>query len=71
MVLHTIVDINEVMSEGSERSIEYYRAKSGCIFGYSKRADGHYLERVISTDLRDYLNSSYKIGETIQNNRVL
>ena len=66
MVLYTIVDINEVMMEGSERPNTEYRTVNGCILECSKRADGAYLERIISTNPQDYLNDSYKIGEIIQ-----
>lgn len=66
MVLYTIVDINEVMMEGSEQPNTEYRTVNGCVLECSKRSDGNYLERIISTNPKDYLNNSYKIGEIIQ-----
>lgn len=66
MVLYTIVDINEVMMGGSELPSMEYRTVNGCILECSKRPDGNYLERIISTNPKDYLNNSYKIGEIIQ-----
>ena len=57
MVLYTIVDINEVMMEGSEQPNTEYRTVNGCVLECSKRSDGNYLERIISTNPKDYLNN--------------
>ena len=65
MVLHTIIDPAEVMMEtGSLPEYEYLN-KNGCILQCVRREDGLYLDRIISTDLRDYLNASYQLGKRL------
>ncbi len=63
MILHTVIDPAEVMLNPSEPPPTYeYRRRNGCLLQCIRREDGLYLDRIISTDPKDYLNSAYQIG---------
>lgn len=67
MILHTVIDPMEVMliQEEGEIPTYEYQNRDGCMLQCIRRQDGIYLNRIISTNLRDYLNPSYRIGETL------
>ena len=55
MILHTIVDPMEVMMQPQENSIEYRRIE-GCLCACRGKGAACRIDRIISTDLNDYLN---------------
>ena len=68
MILQTVIDPMEVMGPATALQLPdyHYRCVGGCLLQCESRADGIYLNRIISTDLRDYLNPAYRIGEVIE-----
>ncbi len=66
MPLQTVIDLNEVLLTDREvPSYEYIR-RDGCLLQCVRRADGAYIDRIISTDPRDYLNPRFQVGELLQ-----
>ena len=67
MILHTVINPYEVMLQNNSNFPAYeYINRDGCILQCIKQPDGDYLDRIISTNPRDYLNNQYKIGEILQ-----
>lgn len=66
MILHTIIDPAEVMLDLGQPAGYEYLNRDGCVLQCVRKEDGLYLDRIISTDLRDYLNTTYRIGERIK-----
>jgi len=67
MILQTVIDPMEVMRrEGNTDFPSYeYLHRDGCILQCIRREDGIYLDRIISTNPKDYLNPSYRIGKML------
>ena len=66
MILHTVINPYEVMLPNSSNSPAYeYINRNGCILQCIKQPDGDHLDRIISTNLKDYLNNQYKIGDIL------
>ena len=73
MILHTIIDINEVMSSSSGAGVNT-RPQNASAGGMQSRfvalksgfveVQNSLVSRVFSTDLKDYLNPGYSPGAT-------
>lgn len=62
MVLHTIMNEYEVL--GEYNSAKYsYQNKNGITFEGLKTDKGFQIQRVISTNPKDYLNPDYTYGK--------
>ncbi len=65
MILHTVVDPMEVMMQPQESSIEYRRIE-GCLCACRGKGAACRIDRIISTDLDDYLNPRFAPGTMLQ-----
>lgn len=64
-MLHTILDENEVLLEN--KNYEYfYKKVDNCVLEGVKYDKDIILNRVISTNLKDYLNPDYQIGRKLK-----
>lgn len=64
MILHTIIDEYDVL--GNQNLNEYsYKNKNGAVFEGLKTNDGFVIQRVISTNPKDFLNSDYTYGNIL------
>lgn len=66
MILHTIVDLNEVMQENCTDKYSF-KSVDGVLLEGRKTAIGSSINRIISTNLDDYLNEAYAPGKAINN----
>ena len=67
MLLHTIIDPYEVMRETGTPQTKYeYLHRGRCILQCIRQPDGYCLDRIISTNPKDFLNSQYQLGSIIQ-----
>ncbi len=63
-MLYTIVDENEIFL--TEKKEKYsYKKVANCVLEGVKYNNKTILTRVISTDLKDYLNPDYEIGKKV------
>lgn len=70
MILHTIIDINDIFrsQDGEDEGVAEC-VSLGNAFFMGERIDGNFLiKRVISTNPKDYLNKSYDIGNALDFN---
>ena len=58
MILHTIVDPMEVMMQPQSDSLQYRRI-NGCLCACRGQGAQCKIDRIISTDLKDYLNPRF------------
>ena len=66
MLLQTVIDLNEVMlTDGEVPSYEYIQ-RDGCLFQCVRGEDGMHIDRIISTNPRDYLNPRFQVGNLLQ-----
>lgn len=66
MLLQTVIDVNEVLLTDQEvPSYEYIR-RDGCLLQCVRGEEGAQIDRVISTNPRDYLNPLYQVGKLLQ-----
>lgn len=73
MVLHTIVDIAEIMIDAENDSCEpslqgqdIFMQRGNAYFKGRKTQNSFIIDRVISTNPSDYLNPQYGIGQRIK-----
>ncbi len=64
MILHTVVEHSKLITFSYDFDVQYKQVK-GCICQYNKMGTDCKLERIISTDLRDYLNPRFSPGTLI------
>lgn len=64
MVLHTIVDPMEVMMQPQSDDVQYRRV-GGCLCVCRGQGAECQIDRIISTDLNDYLNPRFTPGTTL------
>lgn len=63
-MLYTIIDQNDIFF--LEKREKYsYKKVANCVLEGVKYNDRVVLTRIISTDLRDYLNPDYQIGKPL------
>ncbi len=63
-MLYTILDENEIfLTEKKEKYL--YKKVANCILQGVEYNNNTMLTRVISTDLKDYLNPEYEIGKKV------
>ncbi|MBC8610210.1 Uncharacterised protein [uncultured Ruminococcus sp.] len=60
-MLYTIIDENEIFTQPKNISY-FYKRVDNCILEGVKYDKSIMLNRVISTDLRDYLKPEYRLG---------
>lgn len=63
-MLYTILDENEIFLTQKKEKYSYKKV-ANCILEGVKYKNSTRLTRVISTDLKDYLNPEYEIGKTV------
>lgn len=64
MILYTIVDPMEVMMQPQNDDVQYRRV-SGCLCACRMQGSECKVDRLISTDLKDYLNPRLEPGTTL------
>ncbi|MDF2568247.1 MAG: YlzJ-like protein [Oscillospiraceae bacterium] len=65
MILHTIIDLSEVMASPQDISYEYKQIGS-CMLQGTNCKEGFMVDRIISTNPSDYLNPKYQIGKFLK-----
>lgn len=60
-MLYTIIDENEIFLPKRQGKY-FYKKVDNCVLEGVQYDKGIILNRVISTDLKDYLNPDYRIG---------
>lgn len=65
MIIHTIIDEYDVMRT-DEKKQYVYQSKNKTIFEGFKDENDFIIQRVISTDLNDYLNPKYNNGNKLK-----
>lgn len=65
MIIHTIIDEYDVMRT-DEKKQYIYQNKNKTIFEGLKNENNFIIQRVISTDLNDYLNPKYNSGNKLK-----
>lgn len=70
MILHTIIDLEEVLCE--DRDDEYsFKSVNGVLLEGRKNSIGSTVNRIISTNLSDYLNDSYAPGSVFSKSKEI
>jgi hypothetical protein len=64
-MLYTILDENEVFLENCRRKY-FYKKVDNCVLEGVKYNQDVILNRIISTNLNDYLNPNYQIGSKLK-----
>lgn len=69
MVLHTIIDINDIMGYSvtdTKPNNHCYKNINGAVIEGTKTKNGILVNRIISTNPKDYLNKNYDIGSLLK-----
>lgn len=65
-MLYTIIDWQEVLLDNKINKNSKFIKQYGNVYLECRKDQGKYkIERVISTDLKDYLNNDYNIGDLL------
>lgn len=66
MILHTIIDPLDVLGNPQTNSYCYKNCKNGMVIEGIQDANGIKINRIISTNPKDYLNKDYSLGNYLK-----
>lgn len=64
MLLHTIIDLQEIFSHHQPQQY-FYKKVENCMLEGVQYKDDIVVQRIISTNPKDYLNPQYSLGQPL------